>query len=165
MVRAGIPACHRTHIWYTYSAGFELRQTSGPGNGYGTVVGLSKQLKNENTEQIDKDLMRTGFSEADGMTPQRTEALRRLLVAYSARNPTVGYCQAMNSIGAMLLMNMSETNAYWVMVAIVEQIMVWPLPSSLRSFYIEGSASYYDENMFALHVDVRAFSDMVCALP
>ncbi len=49
-------------------------------------------------------------------------ALRRVLLAFSMHKPTVGYCQSMNYITAMLLLtlNKCEEDAFWVLVALID---------------------------------------------
>lgn len=50
--------------------------------------------------------------------------LEQVLIAYSRRNPAVGYCQGMNMIAASLLLIMpTEEDAFWVLVSIVENIL------------------------------------------
>ena len=49
-------------------------------------------------------------------------ALRRVLLAFSMHKPTVGYCQSMNYITAMLLLSLNkcEEDAFWVLVALID---------------------------------------------
>jgi len=54
-------------------------------------------------DTIEKDLHRT-FPDCTEFTPETLKALRRVLLAYAARNPTVGYCQGMNFVAAMMLL-------------------------------------------------------------
>lgn len=56
------------------------------------------------TEDIEKDLHRSlpeyaGYQSEVGIT-----SLRRVLQAYSFKNPELGYCQAMNIVAAAILM-------------------------------------------------------------
>jgi len=47
--------------------------------------------------------------------------LQRILVAYSVHMPSVGYCQGMNYLAAMLLLVLKadEVNAFWVLVSLL----------------------------------------------
>lgn len=72
---------------------------------------------NPNFYQIELDLHRT-FStneNLEGHTKTNRETLRRVLSAYIKRNPTVGYCQGMNFIVAVLITQFSEEEAFWIL--------------------------------------------------
>lgn len=49
--------------------------------------------------------------------------LKRILVTYVKRNPTVGYCQGMNFIVGRLLQFMNEEEAFWTLTMIIETIL------------------------------------------
>ncbi|KAF7375613.1 GTPase activating rab protein [Mycena sanguinolenta] len=91
LVRSGIPLVYRSKVWLECSGGLEIKE---PGifrdllavEGSGHVM-----------EEIEKDVGRTMplnvFFGGDGAGVVK---LRRVLTAYSRRNPAVGYCQGMN---------------------------------------------------------------------
>lgn len=75
--------------------------------------------------EIEKDIGRTMplniFFGGDGAGVNK---LRRVLTAYSRRNPIVGYCQGMNLVAStLLLVHADEEEAFWVLCAIVEHIL------------------------------------------
>ncbi|KAJ6611172.1 rab-GTPase-TBC domain-containing protein [Mycena sp. CBHHK59/15] len=75
--------------------------------------------------EIEKDVGRTMplnvFFGGDGAGVVK---LRRVLTAYSRRNPAVGYCQGMNLVtSTLLLVYAEEEDAFWALAAIVERIL------------------------------------------
>lgn len=63
---------------------------------------------------------------------------RRVLTAYARHNPSVGYCQGMNFVAAMLLLQLSdEEHAFWCLCALVEDVL----------------PGYYSHAMVAAEVD------------
>ena len=84
---------------------------------------LVKKGKTETqfTIQIDKDLQRTYPEEGFFDIPGAMASLRNILVAYSCRNPSIGYCQGMNFIaGRLLSFGFSEEQAFWMLAQILE---------------------------------------------
>lgn len=72
--------------------------------GYYQKLLLSKILiESAATVQIDKDLDRTFASEEFFINKNNVKKLRNVLVTYSFRNETIGYCQGLNFIVARLL--------------------------------------------------------------
>ncbi|EKX54592.1 hypothetical protein GUITHDRAFT_59913, partial [Guillardia theta CCMP2712] len=71
--------------------------------------------------------------------------LRRVLCAYSLRNPRIGYCQSMNFIVGTLLMVMEEEDAFWILSCIVEDYL----------------PDYYTEDMHGLRVDLLVLQNLV----
>jgi len=61
---------------------------------------LAHSAPNEVVRQIGLDVPRT---RPDQLGPADREALRRILLAYSAKDPEVGYCQGLNSVAAVFV--------------------------------------------------------------
>eukprot|EP00949_MAST-11_sp_MAST-11-sp1_P003969 g3969.t1 len=71
-------------------------------------------------DQIEMDLGRT----EETITDEEKAALRRILRAFSLRNPKVGYMQAMNFIGILLLrVCIDEEQAFWLLSILCEEII------------------------------------------
>ncbi|KAJ4832845.1 hypothetical protein Tsubulata_001927 [Turnera subulata] len=94
--------------------------------------------------QIEKDLPRT-FPGHPALDDDGRNALRRLLTAYARHNPSVGYCQAMNFLPALLLLLMPEENAFWALMGIIDDYFV----------------GYYSEEMIESQVDQLVFEELV----
>ncbi|KIL59002.1 hypothetical protein M378DRAFT_85653 [Amanita muscaria Koide BX008] len=129
LVRNGIPLVYRAKVWLECSGGSEMKEPGlfqellavpqgreGPDgdDGPGNVVA-----------EIEKDVGRTMplnvFFGGDGVGVGK---LRRVLTAYSRRNPAVGYCQGMNLVASTLLLVFAdEEDAFWTLAAIVERIL------------------------------------------
>ncbi|OQR88932.1 hypothetical protein THRCLA_10018, partial [Thraustotheca clavata] len=81
---------------------------------------------------IDKDIPRTFLTNSH-------DALRRILIAFAARCPTIGYCQGMNEIGAVLLEEAqgNEDVAFWALIYLIEDVF----------------PKYHEHSMAGLHAD------------
>ncbi|KAG7374338.1 Rab-GTPase-TBC domain containing protein [Nitzschia inconspicua] len=66
-------------------------------------------------------------------TPGGQAALRRVLRAYSYYDSEVGYCQGMNFIAGMFLTVMSEEEAFWLLVVVMNDY-----PCKMRGMFGEG---------------------------
>lgn len=73
------------------------------------------------SSEISKDIERTFPYHPYYQIPEHVNKLERVLVAYANRNPSIGYCQSMNFITALLLLFMSEEESFWVLATIVEE--------------------------------------------
>jgi len=63
------------------------------------------------------------------------------LVAYSWRNPVVGYCQGMNLLVACLLLIMEEKEAFWTFAAVTKTRVLWE-SLWLERNYVMGELHY-----------------------
>jgi len=81
---------------------------------------LQRQASQDAAIQIELDLRRT----LPGTFPDnQRDALRRVLRAYAAYNPNVGYCQGMNFIAAVpLLLAFTEADAFLCLRYMVEEV-------------------------------------------
>ena len=83
--------------------------------------------------------MKRTFTEDDiNKNDKFLEKLKNILVCYSIRNSTVGYCQGMNFIGGTLLLIMeNEEQAFWVFIQIMERILPITYYSELIGIVVE----------------------------
>ncbi|ORX89230.1 TBC-domain-containing protein [Basidiobolus meristosporus CBS 931.73] len=144
LVHAGIPAIHRAKIWHECSGAYRRKK---PGY-YQELIAQHEGWESVSLSQIELDLHRTlpnhEFFEENGLG---IEKLRRVLVAFSWHNPSVGYCQGMNLIAAVLLLVQSdEEYAFWTLVCIIENI----LPSD-----------YYTGQLLVSQADQRVLKELV----
>jgi hypothetical protein len=152
LLKAGVPPSLRGQVWWMCSGAAELRREAK--EPYPALLHRLHTLSKCAEMDIEKDLPRTfplslrnslreshDFSEGGDNFGE----LRRVLQAYSLRNPAVGYCQSMNFLAAVLLQQMGEEEAFWVLAAIVEELT--PL--------------YHTNTMTGSRADQRVFSDLV----
>ncbi|KIJ55489.1 hypothetical protein M422DRAFT_24063 [Sphaerobolus stellatus SS14] len=143
LVQVGLPNRLRGEIWETLSGSLYLRFAN---------PGLYERLLKENegristsTEEIEKDLTRSLPEYAAYQSEQGISTLRRVLTAYSFKNPELGYCQAMNILTAALLIYMSEEQAFWLLEVLCDRLL----------------PGYYSPSMHGTLLDQRVFESLV----
>ncbi|KAF1946146.1 TBC-domain-containing protein [Clathrospora elynae] len=119
LVLGGIPVNMRAAIWAEGSGALHLR-----------TPGYYEDLANDGEDdpiiatQIQMDITRTLTDNIFFRTGPGVQKLNEVLLAYSRRNPEVGYCQGMNLITACLLLIMpTPEDAFWVLTAMIEDIL------------------------------------------
>ncbi|KAI1001369.1 GTPase-activating protein [Podosphaera aphanis] len=147
-VRKGIPPSWRGAAWFHYAGGPAMIARN-PGVYDDLVMRANAgDVTETDDEIIERDLNRTfpdniKFKpDEDPMSSSNTEAfetpilqsLRRVLRAFSIYHPKIGYCQSLNFLAGLLLLFMSEENAFW-MLNIITRIF---LPGT-HSITLEGA--------------------------
>lgn len=150
LVQVGLPNRLRGEMWETLSGSLFLRYNN-PGV-YDDVVrqiqeksGTFHGKTNTSFEDIEKDLHRSLPEYAGYQSEEGISALRRVLQAYSFRNPDVGYCQAMNILAAAILIYMSEEQAFWLLNVLCDRLL----------------PGYYSPTMHGTLLDQRVFESLV----
>eukprot|EP01132_Coremiostelium_polycephalum_P010393 gene10393-12764_t len=143
LLRIGVPDPYRGHVWAFCSGACYMWEKE---NGYYENI-LKNNANNTSlaVEEIEKDVRRTFahhpyFKHDDGVN-----ALRRVLTAYSWRNPVIGYCQSMNVVAGTMLLYMQEEAAFWVLCRVCEFLL----------------CDYYVEQMIGSIIDQKIFADLV----
>ncbi|KAK9919170.1 hypothetical protein WJX75_009858 [Coccomyxa subellipsoidea] len=150
LCRKGVPPQHRPWVWMSLSGATE-RQREHMVNYYDAMVHMGESTS-EFAHQIELDLART-FPANDYMSTEEGQAaLRRVLLAFSAHQPQVGYCQGMNYLAAMLLLALerSEEDSFWLLVSLID----------------DGGILYqgmYSQNLVGAHVEMRSLQELVDA--
>ncbi|KZT53277.1 TBC-domain-containing protein [Calocera cornea HHB12733] len=121
LVRKGVPLVYRPKVWMECTGALDMME---PGL-FHELLSSHEGEVNISLEEIEKDVRRTMplnvFFGGDGVGVGK---LRRVLQAYSWRNPAVGYCQGMNLItSSLLLVYADEEEAFWVLTSIIERLL------------------------------------------
>jgi hypothetical protein len=121
LVLSGIPVAFRAKIWSECCGANALRI---PGY-YEDLVNRSEDADDAQVvAQIKADITRTLTDNIFFRKGPGVEKLHQVLLAYSRRNPDVGYCQGMNLVVAnLLLITPSAEDAFWILVSMVEHIL------------------------------------------
>ena len=116
---------------------------------YHKLLQYSKLIPCPSENQIKLDLRRTFPEEKHCMNEKFLEKLKNILVCYSIRNTTVGYCQGMNFIGGRILLIMgNEEQTFWLFIQLMEEILPITYYSQLIGIVVETTMI---ENMLGLY--------------
>ncbi|KAI0332762.1 TBC-domain-containing protein [Cubamyces sp. BRFM 1775] len=143
LIQVGLPNRLRGEMWETLSGSIYLRFEN-PGV-YEQILAENTGRTNTSTEEIEKDLHRSLPEYSAYQSEEGISALRRVLQAYSFKNPETGYCQAMNILAAAILIYMSEEQAFWLLEVICDRLL----------------PGYYSPSMHGTLLDQRVFESLV----
>ncbi|CAE6428102.1 unnamed protein product [Rhizoctonia solani] len=133
LIQVGLPNRLRGELWETLSGSLYLRFNN-PGV-YHKLLADNAGRVTTSTEEIEKDLNRSLPEYPAYQTEEGIDTLRRVLTAYSWKNPELGYCQAMNILTAAILMCLPIIHERFIAVDV--QLSVASLPWFL-SLYINS---------------------------
>ncbi|KAM4807894.1 TBC1 domain family member 2A [Rhinophrynus dorsalis] len=145
LVRCGIPTEHRQRVWKWLNTS---RLNFGT-NHYASLLKKCDNSQHPAAQQIELDLHRTlkNNKHFNCPTSDFIQRLRRILLAFSWQNPTIGYCQGLNRLAALALLVLEEEeSSFLCLVDIVENIM---------------PAEYYSNNLAGSQVDQRVFQEFL----
>lgn len=106
----GVPDIYKGDFWMMTSGAWAGR----PVKGYYQQL-LTSNAHNPFEDEIEKDVKRSLPEHPAFQTKAGIDSLRRVLTAFSLRNTDVGYAQALNIIAAVLLLYLSEEDAFWLL--------------------------------------------------
>ncbi|XP_047510083.1 TBC1 domain family member 9 isoform X1 [Pieris napi] len=121
LVVKGIPESLRGELWSVFS-GSILQKIQSKGL-YEKLVNEALSSKNQANDEIERDLHRSLPEHPAFQNDVGISALRRVLCAYALKNPTIGYCQAMNIVASVLLIYCPEEQAFWLLATICETLL------------------------------------------
>ncbi|KAM3869818.1 TBC1 domain family member 2B [Diretmus argenteus] len=149
LMRCGVPHVHRSKVWH-WCVNFHVRKfrDSMRPDYYETLLTVARDKPNPASKQIELDLLRTLPNNKHYASPsaEGIQKLRNVLMAFSWRNPDIGYCQGLNRLAAIALLYLDQEEAFWCLIAIVEVFM---------------PRDYYTKTLLGSQVDQRVFKDLM----
>ncbi|XP_027628543.1 small G protein signaling modulator 3 isoform X1 [Tupaia chinensis] len=146
LVLAGIPHGMRPQLWMRLSGALQKKRNSELS--YREIVKNSSNDETIAAKQIEKDLLRTMPSNAcfANVNSIGVPRLRRVLRALAWLYPEIGYCQGTGMVAACLLLFLEEEDAFWMMSAIVEDLL---------------PASYFSTTLLGVQTDQRVLRHLI----
>ena len=146
------------------------------GNYYQQLLKYSLEVKCPSIIQIDLDLKRTFPEDERVMDENFQKSLRNILVCYSTRNSSIGYCQGMNFVVSRLLLILgNEEYTFWVFYQIMEYflsvyyyfdltgiIIETTLVETMLPIYLPELHLFLEKNNFNMTISNFIHKWMVC---
>ncbi|XP_069765857.1 small G protein signaling modulator 3 isoform X1 [Narcine bancroftii] len=146
LILTGIPHSLRPQMWVRLSGALHKKRNTE--TSYRNIVKNSSNDGDTAAKQIEKDLLRTMpsntcFSDMDSIGVPR---LRRILRGLAWLYPEIGYCQGTGMVAACLLLFLEEEDAFWMMCAIIEDLV---------------PASYFSTTLLGVQTDQRVLRHLI----
>ena len=144
---------HRAKIWMIASGA--MREKCNNPQYYTTLRDFPEGIPSPYETQIEMDLHRTFPQDPFFKKKTTIDSMKNILLAYSRRNISIGYCQGFNFIvGRILTIVNSEEDAFWLFVVIIESILPLNYYSELAGIIIDTSILHwlfkaYNEEVYA----------------
>lgn len=148
LTKIGFPSRIRGELWETFAGSLTDRFFSSQNIGSKSYKQYLDDLVNMESfsfEEIEKDLRRSLPEYPAYQNEEGINSLRNVLMAYTLKDPEVGYCQAMNIIVAVLLLYVDEEQAFWLLSSICERYL----------------PAYYYPTMHGALIDQSVFEKLV----
>uniref|UniRef100_A0A8C5QMM9 Small G protein signaling modulator 3 n=1 Tax=Leptobrachium leishanense TaxID=445787 RepID=A0A8C5QMM9_9ANUR len=146
LVLAGIPHSMRPQLWMRLSGALQKKRNSEMT--YRDIVRNSSNDETLAAKQIEKDLLRTMPSSVcfSNLQSVGVPRLRRVLRGLAWFYPDIGYCQGTGMVAACLLLFLEEEDTFWMMCAIVEDLV---------------PASYFSTTLLGVQTDQRVLRHLI----
>ncbi|KAM7182431.1 small G protein signaling modulator 3 isoform 1-T1 [Macrochelys suwanniensis] len=133
-------------LWMRLSGALQKKRNSEMS--YRDIVKNSSNDETISAKQIEKDLLRTMPSNAcfSNMNSIGVPRLRRILRGLAWLYPEIGYCQGTGMVAASLLLFLEEEDAFWMMCAIIEDLV---------------PASYFSTTLMGVQTDQRVLRHLI----
>ena len=143
LVAKGVPDVLRGPVWKLLS-----HSTFHPDESrtFEQLIAESLDVDFDTKNAIEKDIARTFPKHVLFETRQGQNQLWKVLSAYAACDPQVGYCQGMGFIAAFLLCYTCAEDAFWIL----RSVMLRP-EYDLRSMLLPGSELIFFVALFFFH--------------
>jgi len=122
LIYAGIPNSLRGEVWSNL-AGINEKRASSNEVSYGCMIQHFRDRISVATNDIKRDIHRSLPQHLFFQELQGRQTLEEILCMYSWRNESIGYCQSMNLICAMLLLYTTTENAYYLLSVVCENML------------------------------------------
>jgi len=146
LIRKGVPHGLRCWVWMETSEANSIMKHYGAD--YYKKKLQDARERSAVAKQIELDVPRTfpGHAWLDSLEGQKR--LENVLLAYSMHNPSVGYCQSMNYVVALLLLVLDkrEDLVFFILIALIERIL------------FEG---VYEPNLVGCQIEMKSLGDLL----